>query len=952
MIDQQKCLKNLERMSRKKFESVCIELLESMGFDLSDIKSISGDILAEGNVKRGAEGKEEHYVVKCTRSGDDIEVDVEGMKKMISPRDSALLLTTNRIETELYDEYENIEVAGGDKFYELLKRFDLLSRIEPEDDLLKIESTLIRDGDEYLYEGDIDTALEYYDRAISEESQPALAFFKKGKIFFEKNSLEEAKEAFQDSLDLDPENPAAWACLGDIYEKTGELEKAIETYDKALDYDEDHLEAWRGKGKALFDREMYDEAVLCFERILEIEPKDEEAWNSKGLCHYSKEEFKDALDSINSALSISPEFEDALLNKALIFEKLDKVQQALRVAEKLVDLYPKTAEYHYIKGAYLEQMEEHEKAWQEIQRCLQLDPNHQRAQELQFVLQERLGKYYSESTIAEEGKQRISSREVEEKIEGRRSIEDILSIRSKGDGRFEIEIDDKKELVEQLKEEKENLERILEKKEEEIEFLSDELERTKKKLEKKEEEIEERITDKSRKVEELSNRENELKEDLEEKDEKIGELEEEKFELERKVKAMKKDAVETKDIEEDIKEKEESIDQLVGERENLKSRLDKSEDEIEELRDEKSALKDELEALKGRIGTDEDLYEKLEKKDETIELLKEKLEKKEEELQELREETPKTQKTKTVYGHGRKMNEALLLWKMDENEKAIERAPKVEDEKALNVIGVSFYDKNDVDSAKQMFEDALPSKEAKTNLEELHFMLENYREAYETVKGTSLERFLGYWEKCGETLRRAKRFDEAVRHYEMGERLETDPLVDFVMAKARCEVEREGLEEGIKALDQVENKVMYPEILNLIGAFCYEGRGYERSYEFFDVCKRLEKNSVHLNNLGCSAARREMFEEASKHFENALELDPNNTKIMNNLGFCQLERNLVEKARDTFDKALNIDESDPVSWYNKGIALKRSGEEGWREAVERSLELEPGFEEAKMMLEG
>ncbi len=64
-----------------------------------------------------------------------------------------------------------------------------------------------------------------------------------------------------------------------------------------------------------------------------------------------------------------------------------------------------------------------------------------------------------------------------------------------------------------------------------------------------------------------------------------------------------------------------------------------------------------------------------------------------------------------------------------------------------------------------------------------------------------------------------------------------------------------------------------------------------------------------------------------------------------------MERDLTESAKNNFRTAIEIDEEDPVGWYNMGIVMKRLGEEGWEEYIQKSLDLAPGFEQAKKMLE-
>ncbi len=933
LIDEEECLRNLEKMSRKKFESICLELLEIMGFHISDVKSLSGDIVAEGRLEKEDE-RPLDYIIKCTRSGGDVKVEIESLKKMMTARSHGLLLTTKKIDAEIDD--SDIEVAGGDRFYRLLDNFGLLSRVEKKEEK-RSGGRLLREGDHCLSEGNYEQALEYYERAIAEENEPALAFLKKGLIFFEKNSLEEAEEAFRDSLDLDPDNPEAWVKLGQIHDGRDEKEKAVELYDKALDYDEDSIEAWKGKGKTLRDLELYDEAVLCFDRMIEIEPKNFKAWNEKGLCHLNKREYKEALDAFNSALTIQPRFEEAMLNKALVFEKLGKIKQALSVAEKLVDSNAKNAEYHYIKGAYLEKLGENKDAWRSIQRALQLDPGHKKAQELQFILQEKLGRG-TDTSIVGEARQRITSKEIEEEIKAAVGTEDQgkLSIIPKGGGKFELKIDDKKEEITELKGKKDELEKDLEKREKEITDLADELEDTKRRLKEKEEK-EDGEAEASEKVSELMDREEELEGLLSGKKEDIQQLEDEKYELENTVRDLEEQIAKWENIEKEMEKKEKDIDQLVGEREVLKSKLNKKREETKELMDRLETLKKETE-----------------RKDKKIKELKDK-EKYYKGMIE-GEEVVGAYMDRNIYGERRGVKEARLLWTMGENSEALEHAPRVDHKRAYNIMGCCFYDLGDMDSAEDMFENARPWLLSDLNLEEMYYNRGRYEDAGSLVEELNqrkgaFEDVLSFLERGSETLRRLERLGSAVELYEKAERLESDPLVDFVMAKARCIVKKEGLSQGIGSLESIGSKEDHLEILNLLGVFYLKDKKYKKSFEIYSKMVEEAKNDHrYLNNLGCSAHHLEKFDEAMNAFEDALGSKPAHRIILNNLGFCQLEMNLVDAALETFKRAVEVNKKDPVSWYNKGIALKRLEDEGWREAVERAVELEPDFEEAKKIL--
>ncbi|MFW5945706.1 MAG: tetratricopeptide repeat protein [Candidatus Natronoplasma sp.] len=368
MSKKDEVLDTVQKLDRDDFERLCLKVLEGIGFEISNIKSVSGDILAEGTIQRENETK--NFIIKFTRSCEDISSEVKSLKGLISPSTEGLLFTTEKFEGG-FDIDEKIEVVGGIKLYQLLEKFNLLSDLDRyKEKKNRIESQ----------------------RAIEDGKNKALDFLKKGEALLEEGKNEKAVELLEKSLEINPKDVKCWILLGDSYDAVDRKKEAVEAYNKAIDIGGDNLEVLKKKGRILYEMKRYDEAILCFEDILELDPDSKEVWNNKALSHMRNGEYEESLESITNALSIDPRFEEALLNKALIFENMGKIERALEISNELIESSPDRSEYHYVKGAYLKALERYGEALDQMNRALELDSNNEKARSLKSEIEKKIEK--------------------------------------------------------------------------------------------------------------------------------------------------------------------------------------------------------------------------------------------------------------------------------------------------------------------------------------------------------------------------------------------------------------------------------------------------------------------------------------------------------------------------------------------------------------------------------
>jgi Flp pilus assembly protein TadD len=149
---------------------------------------------------------------------------------------------------------------------------DAKAKDERTEDEKMIEG-LIGRGEIFLYSGEYDKALSFFESAINIKQDFNEAWYKKGVALFGLDRYNEALEAFNKALDLKPDDLYAWNYKGFALVNLGRPEEALEAFNKALDLKPDSHDAWYGKGFALEKLGQKREAQKAFEEADKIKKK-------------------------------------------------------------------------------------------------------------------------------------------------------------------------------------------------------------------------------------------------------------------------------------------------------------------------------------------------------------------------------------------------------------------------------------------------------------------------------------------------------------------------------------------------------------------------------------------------------------------------------------------------------------------------------------------------------
>lgn len=131
-------------------------------------------------------------------------------------------------------------------------------------------SSDLRDGTQAL-----ETAREYYDRAVEREEKSGYAWYHYGTLHEYEQRYGDAAQAYERSTDFDNTNPAAHAGAARCYSKQRNYLKAITHYDFAIHLLPDRPEYYVQAAEALMALDMYERAAQYLWNARSIEGHDD-----------------------------------------------------------------------------------------------------------------------------------------------------------------------------------------------------------------------------------------------------------------------------------------------------------------------------------------------------------------------------------------------------------------------------------------------------------------------------------------------------------------------------------------------------------------------------------------------------------------------------------------------------------------------------------------------------
>jgi serine/threonine-protein kinase len=229
--------------------------------------------------------------------------------------------------------------------------------------------------------GNVDHAIEAFQRAIARDPRFALAHAGLGEAYW--NNYSETKDAVwfthaidstTEALRLDPNLAEVHVTLGIIHRGLGRRETAIEDLRRALALQPNQPDAHRVLADIFAEQHQTDEAVREYKQAIAIRPNYWKPYNSLGQFYMGLGRFAEAADCYRRVAELQPDSTTGFNNLGVVWMLLGDTTQALANFNKASEIAPRASTYsnigtvQYWDGRYGE-------ARQAYERAIAMSPN-------------------------------------------------------------------------------------------------------------------------------------------------------------------------------------------------------------------------------------------------------------------------------------------------------------------------------------------------------------------------------------------------------------------------------------------------------------------------------------------------------------------------------------------------------------------------------------------------
>lgn len=217
-------------------------------------------------------------------------------------------------------------------------------------------------------------------QGYTERNPSAKAYVLLARTHLVNDDKDKAKDSFEKALELNPGNPIANNSLAEYALADKDYQSARKYYQQVLDAKPGHMET-RMKVAATFAMEGDDEQMLAsLDDTLAAYPRSMEPRLVKAKYYIGRGQAEKAIPLFEALSEEQLNHPDALEAMSIFELATSRFNQAVGTIGSLIDKKPNVADYHFMRSRAYAGLNEKDKLSAELERTLQLNPNHFGAQ--------------------------------------------------------------------------------------------------------------------------------------------------------------------------------------------------------------------------------------------------------------------------------------------------------------------------------------------------------------------------------------------------------------------------------------------------------------------------------------------------------------------------------------------------------------------------------------------
>jgi tetratricopeptide (TPR) repeat protein len=234
-------------------------------------------------------------------------------------------------------------------------------------------------GTHFLISGNSQKALEYFNKSIELDSNYAEPYSHRGVLFARKGILGKALNDAKRAVHLDNENALFQNNLGYVYNVRHEIKNAIFYLRNAVKLEPTYHNAWDNLSTAYQDIGEYDSSLYAVNKAIELNPQKSKYYNGRGNVYFAIKQKENALNDFNKAVELDKQNYKAINNIGIVYSSSSRFSEAVKFFNSAIAIYPNYADAYFNRCFALYSLGNRELAMKDLQKCLQIDPSHFKA---------------------------------------------------------------------------------------------------------------------------------------------------------------------------------------------------------------------------------------------------------------------------------------------------------------------------------------------------------------------------------------------------------------------------------------------------------------------------------------------------------------------------------------------------------------------------------------------
>ncbi len=248
----------------------------------------------------------------------------------------------NADESSKNEARERPKRVSGPTFSPSARRTDAVNKATDNYDVAA-EADHYAKGNAYLENGEYDSAISEFTKAIALNPKNAASHNQRGAAYKNKGATDLAINDLLKSVELSPRFDVYYTNLAHLYIEKGEYDLALDKYTRAMEINPENPVAYRGRGHVYLRKQLHDLAIAELDKANRIDPRSAVGYQYRGEAYFGKSESEKALADFTQAIILDPKYSQAYNARGVIYYNKQQYDLAIADFTKAIELNAKSA---------------------------------------------------------------------------------------------------------------------------------------------------------------------------------------------------------------------------------------------------------------------------------------------------------------------------------------------------------------------------------------------------------------------------------------------------------------------------------------------------------------------------------------------------------------------------------------------------------------------------------